>query len=106
MPMGLALLVVGLMAVAGIYALLTGFHPKWKKTLHWERFHKGPVLSPWSHAMAAAFCFTVPFALLSQSFGFPVWLTVLLQILAGVASVLMIGGMIYDLVASWFRPSP
>lgn len=105
MPLGVAALIVIIVAVGGIYALLTGFHPSWRKTLHWERFRKGPVLSRWSHATAAAFCFTAPIAILSDSFGFPVWLTSGLRVLAGAVSALMIGGMIYDLLASKFRPS-
>lgn len=101
MPTSLALLVVVLAAVGGCYALLTGFHAKWRKTLHWERFKKGPVLSQWSNATAGALCLIGPTAMLSDSFGLPDWLTIVLRILAGTASALMIGGMIYDLLASW-----
>lgn len=103
LPVGIAVLLVGLGVIGGVYSLLTGFHPKWKKTLHWERFKKGPPLSRWSHATAAAFCFVGPTALCSESFGFPVWLTAFIRILAGVVSALMIGGMIYDLLASLFQ---
>ncbi len=104
MPTSLALLVVALAAVGGGYSLLTGFHPKWRKTLHWEHFKKGPVLSQWSHATAGALFLIGPTAILSDSFGLQEWLTIVLRILAGTASALMIGGMIYDLLATILRP--
>jgi hypothetical protein len=103
MPTSIAVFIVVGAAIAGVYSILTGFHPKWRKTLHWERFKKRPTLSPWSHGTAGAFCLIVPTAILSDSFGLPIWLTIVLRILAGTASALMIGGMIYDLLASWFR---
>jgi hypothetical protein len=105
MPASFALLVVVLAAGGGIYSILTGFHPKWRKTLYWERFKKGPILSQWSHATTGALFLIGPTAILSNSFGLPSWLSIALRILAGTASALMIGGMIYDCLASWFRAS-
>ena len=103
MPTTIAVLIVVLAAFGGVYSILTGFHPKWRKTLYWERFKKGPTLSPWSHATSAALCFIGPTSILSDTFGIPMWLTIVLRILAGTASALMIGGMTYDLLATWFR---
>jgi hypothetical protein len=105
MPTSFALLFVVLAAVGGFYSILTGFHPKWRKTLHWERFKKGPVLSQWSHATAGALFLIGPTAILSDSFGLPGWLVIVLRILAGTASASMIGGIIYDCLAGWFRAS-
>jgi hypothetical protein len=103
MPTGMAQLIVVAAAIGGVYSILTGFHPKWRKTLYWERFKKGPTLSQWSHATSGVLFLIGPTAILSDSFGLPQWLTVVLRILTGTASTLMIGGIIYDLLASWLR---
>src|SRR5438094_1705107 len=66
-------------------------------------FQKGPILSKWSHAVVAGLCFTAPIALVSDSFGLPIWLKTVLNLLAGLVSALMIGGMIYDFAASRVR---
>src|SRR5947209_4913190 len=93
---GVALLIIGITWGAGIYVLLTGFYPRWRKTLRWARGWwgqpTGPPLSLYSHAASAAFWFTAPWAICSDGFAFRPWLTTGIHVLAGVTSALMIGG--------------
>lgn len=107
LPIGVALLIVAVAYGAGIYLLLTAFHPEWRKTLRWARNWRakptGPPLSRYSHVAWAALCFIAPVAACSDAFSFPSWLTALVHVLAAVVSALMIGGMIYDVLVWWLR---
>ena len=106
-PIEFAVALTILMLVAGAYAWATGFHQKWRRTLHWARNQRlqpsGPILSRWSHGAGAALCLVVPFAFFGPSFGIRGWACELLSILAGAFSAAMIGGMICDFIRAKLR---
>ena len=98
MPLGIAIIFACLMIGIGIYSWLTGFHPKWRKQVHWGRFKRGPILSPWSNAGSGLMFIGMPFTLIGDSFALPEWLSLVFQIVAALGSAMIILGMAYD----WF----
>jgi len=110
LPLGMALILVVLTTCAGGYALLTCFHPKYRRTFRWGRGWSlqpvGPVLSRWSHATAGASLIVVPFAILHETFGIREAAATVCGIVAGVVSAATIGGMLYDSLVYVCRRQP
>ena len=104
MPVGVAIAIAALLFGLGVYLLLTGFHPAWRRPVHWARMKRGPVLSRWSHAVAGVGALFAPFAITGEALGFRGTVGTACGVIAGFITAAMIGGMIYDCLIHWRRP--
>ena len=98
MPVGIAIAVNALFIGVGVYLLLTGFHPAWRRPVHWGRMKRGPILSRWSHIIAGVFVILAPFGITGEAFGFSGALATTCGVIAGITSAALIGAMIYDCI--------
>jgi hypothetical protein len=54
LPHEVALPIAVFLAGATVWVLLTGFHPAWKRIIHWAYRQKGPPVTPTGRVVAAA----------------------------------------------------
>jgi hypothetical protein len=97
LPFGAACLVAAVLVGCGVWLMLTAFHPRWRRVVHWGRMQKGPPVS-----LGGRFVVTIATAT------WAVWLIAyslqnfdflhFMQVVGGITSVAFIAAMIHDFV--------
>jgi hypothetical protein len=45
LPLAAACFFAAVLGACGVWLMLTAFHPRWRRTVHWGRMQKGPPVS-------------------------------------------------------------
>ena len=95
MPLLAACLLAAFLVACGVWLILTGFHPRWRRTVHWGRMQKGPPVSLAGHIVGAAFATSGAVLLVALSIQISAF-SHFSQVVAGITSTALIAVMIRD----------
>ena len=97
LPLVAALCFAAIFIGCGVWLMLTAFHPRWRRAVHWGRMQKGPPVSLVGRiigSLTATSWAVLIIAYSNPGSGFLFFS----QIVAGVASTLLLVAIIHDFV--------
>src|SRR2546421_2512820 len=95
MPFAVACLFALVLVGSSVWLGLTGFHPRWRRTIHWGRMRKGPPVSLAGHVIGAVAMVTWALWFIAYSIQIAEF-THFTQIVVGITSVALITILLHD----------